>query len=105
MERVDLDAITARLDSVENASLVVEVINWATGNARADIAALVAEVRLLRDALDAGCERSREIERCARGVVRTAHPDATTFMIADGWWNALKAALALSAPVAGEEEA
>ena len=48
--------------------------------------------------------RWREIERCAAGVVRTAHPDVTEYMVADGWWNALIAALAHPESVAREEE-
>lgn len=42
---------------------------------------------------DADAVRWREIERCARGVVRTAHPDVAEHMVADGWWNALITAL------------
>jgi len=38
-------------------------------------------------------ERLREIERCARGVVRTAHREVTKRMVVDAWWNALHEAL------------
>ena len=37
--------------------------------------------------------RLQEIERCARGVVRTAHPNVCDHGVVRQWWDALKAAL------------
>ena len=62
-----------------------------------DAAALQAEwmreVLEARDALKAEVERLREIERCARGLLRTAHVEVGKREVVRQWWDALLAAL------------
>ena len=56
------------------------------------IATLAAtDIPLLLDEL----KRLQEIERCAAGVVRTAHPAKIDAAIVAGWWQHLRQALGL----------
>jgi hypothetical protein len=58
---------------------------------KAVVAKIAAEAA--RDAATAAIERRDEIVRCARGLVRTAHPDVGRREVVPQWWTALVAAL------------
>ena len=70
------------------------------------IHALVPALRAARERLEAEkakIPRLREIERCAAGVVRTAHPDITKHSVVREWWTPLVIAVASAEPGAGEK--
>lgn len=91
IEATDTDAVFDALDRYDIANhRVIERLQSELDEARAERDAAIAA----KERAEADADRLREIERCARGLVRTSDAARIHDAVVADWWSALIAALA-----------